>query len=207
MRERAPRNRRGYTLIELILVITITGIIAGVVAPIIWTATNVLMFDQLRTNMVEDARFAMHRITRELSNIHSHAAIITAQDGNYYYRGAPWNATCPENFVEDSEVPPQGPRMRFSYANDDEQLYVTRCSEEPGLLADHMDTFRFTYLDGDGAALESPIVQYKNYTNIRTVRMEALFSDPNLGENFNYPYWMATEVRPKNLIADKDMLP
>jgi len=60
------RNSKGYTLIELVMVIVLLGIIAGVVAPFILKAMQAYTASKARAELVAKGRLAMERLAREV---------------------------------------------------------------------------------------------------------------------------------------------
>ena len=56
----------GFTLIELVMVIIITGILAGVVAPLIARPTAAFIAETRRGAMIDTAQTALDRISREI---------------------------------------------------------------------------------------------------------------------------------------------
>lgn len=63
---RPPVRQRGFTLVEAIIVIVITGIIAGVVAIFIRAPVRGQLDTQARADMADAADLALRRMTREL---------------------------------------------------------------------------------------------------------------------------------------------
>lgn len=70
-------KRDGFTLIELVVVIVVTGIIAGIVAALIMQAAGAYSDEQLRSGVQYQARLAVERISREARQVRR-CADITA---------------------------------------------------------------------------------------------------------------------------------
>lgn len=71
------RLRNGFTLIEIVVVIVLTGIIAGMVAALIMQAAGTYSDEQLRSGVQYQTRLAVERISREARQIRA-CADITA---------------------------------------------------------------------------------------------------------------------------------
>jgi MSHA biogenesis protein MshO len=63
---RAPSSARGFTLIEAIMVITITGIIASIVAVFIKTSVDSYLSTSRRAELTEAADVALRKLAREV---------------------------------------------------------------------------------------------------------------------------------------------
>ncbi len=61
-----PASNRGFTLIEMITVIVLLGIIAGILTPFISKAMQAYTHSKARANLVAKGRLAMDRLTREV---------------------------------------------------------------------------------------------------------------------------------------------
>ena len=70
-------RRNGFTLIEIVVVIVLTGIIAGIVAALIMQAAGAYSDEQLRSGVQYQARLAVERVSREARQIRR-CADITA---------------------------------------------------------------------------------------------------------------------------------
>ena len=69
MTPRPVQRQRGFTLIELILVITILGVISVSVAQVISLSAQIYITGAERTRLVSDARFIILRLEKELRNV------------------------------------------------------------------------------------------------------------------------------------------
>ncbi len=70
--------RRGFTLIELVIVITVVGVLAGVFVRYIDEGTRLFLAVDGRKAMVMSGRQAMLRIVREIRQVRSGADVLTA---------------------------------------------------------------------------------------------------------------------------------
>ena len=64
--DRAARRQAGVTLIELIVVITITGILAAVIGSIIMRPVESYQAQKIRAGLVDAAEMSLRRITRDI---------------------------------------------------------------------------------------------------------------------------------------------
>lgn len=61
-----PSRQRGFTLIEMVMVVVLIGIIAGILAPFITQSVRAYVDTQSRTELVARGRLALERLNREL---------------------------------------------------------------------------------------------------------------------------------------------
>lgn len=61
-------DNKGFTLIEMVMVITLLGIIGGIIAPPLYQATRGWFEVTAREGITESGRVAMERMTREIRN-------------------------------------------------------------------------------------------------------------------------------------------
>jgi prepilin-type N-terminal cleavage/methylation domain-containing protein len=68
MQKKDRRSERGFTLIELILVMVIIGVLSAVIAPPLMEGTKGWTWTTQRKDLSQQARIAMDRIVREIRN-------------------------------------------------------------------------------------------------------------------------------------------
>jgi len=71
-------DRHGFTLIELIIVIVIASIIAGLTAMLLLEVMDVYSFVTIRESVLSDGELAMERMLREIRQIEDAQSIYTA---------------------------------------------------------------------------------------------------------------------------------
>lgn len=83
------RRKHGFTLVELIAVIVITGIIAGMVALFIRLPVQGYVDSARRAEMTDIADTTLQRITRDLRLALPNSVRVTFSGGNYYLEFLP----------------------------------------------------------------------------------------------------------------------
>jgi prepilin-type N-terminal cleavage/methylation domain-containing protein len=77
---------KGYTLVELIVVMVIIGIVAAIGVPIMLKAVDVWSFSsRFQTNAVMSSVSAMHRMSKEIRRLKNDTSVITATAGGSTY--------------------------------------------------------------------------------------------------------------------------
>lgn len=87
-----PKFNKGFTIIEIVVVIVISGIIGGLVVTIIGRTTSSYHALDRRDKLTTSARIAVERISREIRHalpnsicIHSGAACVTTAQNRLYF--------------------------------------------------------------------------------------------------------------------------
>lgn len=78
-------SKRGFTLIELIMVITIVGIIGGVIAPFVANSINYWILVKDEREVISSARLALNRMVREIRQIKDTASITAFTDTDFAF--------------------------------------------------------------------------------------------------------------------------
>ncbi|MFA4906150.1 MAG: hypothetical protein WC645_06570 [Candidatus Margulisiibacteriota bacterium] len=137
-------DSRGYTIIELVIIITLLGLLSFVFGAFITESMDAWVFVKARENALGTSRYAIERMVTELRRIQKPNMIITS-------------ATSEVSFVDI-----EGGTVTFSQ----EATNLLRNSDilATGLVNGSGNGLRFTYLDVNGNP--TPINQ-----NIRSIRV------------------------------------
>ena len=125
---RMKNSKKGFTLVEFIIVIVITGIIAGILAILIGEVTKTYTFIRVRGTGLSDSRLAIDRMVREIRQVAGITSIYSAT---------------PES-------------LRFGNVNSEDITLekagasLLRNSDE---LADSVESLKFEYRDRDNVVL------------------------------------------------------
>ena len=140
---------RGFTLIELVIVITIIGIIAGIAGFILSGSVDAWIFKINRNDMLWDGRLAIDRMTREIRAVKDRSSIITASSS----------------------------QLRFIDTNDIDITYTLSSADlnriESGtsnLLAGNVSGLTLTYYNASGGTIALPTVS-PSETDIKRVKI------------------------------------
>ncbi len=183
------KNRPGFTLIEVVLVIVLTGILSSVIIPVLLQAVLSMHYHQTRTAVVSSCRVSMDRLGMEIRRIRSAADITTMTSGSIAFTDVAGN-TITAN-VQDGDTD-DADELRLVY------------NGAASILSTFVDQFTFTYYDSDGVVIDPSDADAAE--RLRTVRMTGRFSP--VGDNmFDQPYDLTTEVRPPNLVSEEAILP
>lgn len=140
MRERLHPLKNGFTLIEMIIVIVILSIIAGVAARVMGAAFNSYYDNQRIVNANEQGRLAIERMIRDIHAINSTSSITTANASTFTF------------------VDVNGNAVTYS-------LSGTQLQRNGITLADGVNSVAFGYYDGAGAvAATTDVIRYVNVT-------------------------------------------
>jgi prepilin-type N-terminal cleavage/methylation domain-containing protein len=162
---------RGWTLIELVMVMAIIGILAVFVGPVLLTAVKAYDRTQATVNTYGKMRYAMERMAREIAGVRRNPAnttgfdITTMTGGSFTF------------FKED------GTQVTLTLAGTD--LNLTYAGTGSGLLADRVGALTFAYYRGDGVTLAA------DATELAFVQVSMTISDGTT----NYPNRVRVALR------------
>ena len=140
---------KGFTLIELVIVITIIGIITGVVGYILLGTVDAWMFKFNRADLLSDGRLAMNRMVREIREIKNRGKVTTAASSEFRF----------EN-VDNIDI-------TYDLSSTD----LDRTADgTANTLAENVSSLTFTYFDSNGNTIATPDVA-PGATDIRRVRI------------------------------------
>jgi prepilin-type N-terminal cleavage/methylation domain-containing protein len=133
------RSERGFTLPELLIVIVVASVAALTFSVMFLEAVRTYQFMDAEKGMLEDARYAEERVTRELKRVKDNTSIATA---------TPTTLT----FVDRSNA-----TVSFSWSgvSGADLLYTKSGSSQ--VLAKGVDSLAFQYWKQNGAAA-TPVV-------------------------------------------------
>lgn len=161
--------KKGFTLIEVLMLVIIIGILAGIGLPVIMETVDAWSFSsKFQDNAVSQGIVAMSRMSREIRRLKDDGSVATA------------NAT----------------QFSFTDLGNNSIFYtqsLTNLNRNSDTLADiESSSLAYTYYGDNGAAIATPIVSPNN-TNIRRI---SIFYNVLAGSNvlaFQFG------VRPQNI--------
>lgn len=162
--------KKGFTLIELVIVIVIIGVIAGVVGYILLAAADAWTFKFNRADLLADGRLAMNRMVREIREIKRATNVTTATPSHFRFTN-----------VDDVDI---------AYSRTSTDLNRTADSTA-NVLAENVSNLTFTYYDSSGATIATPVVT-PNKTDIHRIRINLTLTKS--GENV----YLQADSRPRN---------
>ena len=164
-------NARGWTLVELIMVMVIIGILAAFIGPVLLNAIKAYDRMQVTLNTYGKMRYAMERMAREIAAVRRLAADTTDFDVTTM------TASMFTFFKED------GTQVTLALAGTD--LNLTYAATGTGLLADRVGALTFAYYRGDGVTVAA------NATELAFVEVSMTVTDGTT----NYPNRVRVALR------------
>jgi len=171
-------GKTGFTLIEIVMVIAIVGILAGVATPPILAVTEALILDRERNDLVGAGESAMRRMMVDIRRLQDKDGISEAE----------------ANLFEFTDV--DGALVEFRLDVAQSAILLTRAGNEFILTYDATD-LTFTYYNDVSAhtVLTAPVAA-GDRDEIRTIRVSFTL-DPAAGPAGEVTF--QTEIRPRNL--------
>ena len=151
------RGARGWTLVELVLVMTVIGILAVFIGPVLLNAVKAYDSTQATLDTYAKMRYAMERIAREIAAVRRNPANTAAFDVATMTAG---------NFTFTKE---DGTQVAITTAGGNANL--TYVGTAGGLLADRVSALAFAYLRHDGATAAA------DATELESVEVSMTISD------------------------------
>ncbi len=132
MKKRKRKNCRGFTIIELITVIALSGIIVGLLARFVVQGMDTYHFVDDRKTLLRDARLAVHFMNRDFRQVKADAGIQNATATQFRFT----------NYDEDD--------ITYQYADN-------KITRNGYTLADHLTSFQLRYLRADDGYMTLPV--------------------------------------------------
>jgi len=211
------RRSRGFTLIELVLVVVLLGLGTAVMAPVLFELTEAMVFDIMRRDLVKTSRHALDMIRHELQMVQSQkhvfdivnlGGIVDVEDIAIMFRDTNGAGVI-------KQIARADPDATLNLAGTRLIMWVGTAPGDSTALPQPLSPndvtdFSITYYDKDGATIDPANLILSDITaqpaaflrtNIRSIRVDVTFESPNLNATFggNYPYHLQTQITPENL--------
>lgn len=163
-------EKKGFTLIELIIVIIILTVIGGITVNIIYNASDAWQFIKLRKDISQQGRVAMERMARQIRLVRDASSVSAANNRTFSF------------FATD------GITNTFSWSGTPGDSLL----QNTNVLAENVQNFNLEYRDTNDAVVPLPIIS-PNPTNIWRIIIN--LSLTKNGQNIS----LESEVHPMNL--------
>ena len=148
------KKRVAFTLIELIMAIVLLSIIMAIGVPLLTATTEGWVIATQRNEMLESAKIAIVRMTREMRQIKNLTSVLTASQGAFEFMNA----------LDET----------ISFSSSSNNLIRTLNSTE-NVLARNINSLSFTYYGSNGTEIITPVVN-PSETDIRRIEINIVFS-------------------------------
>jgi prepilin-type N-terminal cleavage/methylation domain-containing protein len=142
-------RKNGFTLVELVIVISVVGIISTIVGSMLLGAIDAWVFKFNRNDILWDGRLALDRMTREIRTIKNSTSVTTASSAQF-------------RFTDTGN-------KDITYSLSSTNLNRTE-NGTANLLAENVSSLTVTYYNSSDAVIPSPTVS-PSATDIRRVRI------------------------------------
>lgn len=163
-------SQRGFSLIELLIAMTVTIVIAGIASTLLAQSFRMRSREDARSDAIADAQRALNIVSREIANSGfglidnglvpgdtGPASIRFRANLNAYTRDASGDPVAGHEFVGDRDED-----IKYSMYNDDDanRHYLVRYDVSIGgregttVLANRLDSFLLEYFDSNGNSLD-----------------------------------------------------
>lgn len=164
------KSQRGFSLIELLIAMTVTVVIAGIASSLVAQSFRMRSREDARSDAIADAQRALNIVSREIANSGfgltdnglvpqdtGPGSIRFRSDLNRYTFDSSGNKVPGAGFVED---PDEDIKYSMYHDADANRHYLVRYDvilggrEGTTVLANRLDTFALKYYDGEGNELD-----------------------------------------------------
>jgi len=162
-------ERKGFTLVEVIVVVVVLGVISGIGVVSMLSSADALAFLTLRVGMDQSADLVMSRMLNEMRRLRNDESIHSDTNSNQF---------------------------RFFDVNGiDINYYLNgnNLMRNADILASNVSNINFTYYDDNGNILATPTLGVGTSTNIRSIKILLTLQSGNYQLNYQ------SQVRPRNL--------
>jgi len=142
-------KNKGFTLVELMIVIVIVGIAASIIGFMLLGVIDAWTFKLNRADLLWDGRVSINRMTREIRTVKTSTSVTTASTAQFRFTD-----------VGNKDI---------TYSLSSTNLNRTE-NGTANLLAENVSALAFTYYNSSGTAIPSPTVS-PSATDIRRVRI------------------------------------
>jgi prepilin-type N-terminal cleavage/methylation domain-containing protein len=142
-------KNKGFTLVELMIVIVIVGIAASIIGFMLFGAIDAWTFKLNRADLLWDGRVSINRMTREIRTVKTSASVTTASTAQFRFTD-----------VGNKDI---------AYSLSSTNLNRTE-NGTANLLAENVSALTFTYYNSSDTVIPSPTVS-PSATDIRRVRI------------------------------------
>ncbi|MFC1755235.1 type II secretion system protein [Thermoproteota archaeon] len=164
--------KRGFTLVEVIMVMVVLAAIAGIGVASISTATDALSFLTIRSEMDQSADVAMGRMSFEIRRLRDDASISAAGANQFTFTDV------------------DGTSIGYSLVGTD-LIRTSSATSTSDILASSVSGLVFAYFDYSGNQLVVPVLA--PLTNIRRIQVTITF------QSGAYTFDYSSQIRPRNL--------
>lgn len=209
-----PNSQRGFSLIELLIAMTVTIVIAGIASTLVAQSLRMRSREDARSDAIADAQRALNIVSREIANSGfglvdnglvfgdtSASSIRFRSNLNAYTRDSSGIPVAGSGEVTDDDED-----IKYSMYHDNaaSRHYLVRYDVTIGgrdgttVLANRLDTFALTYYDMDGSVVDVT-ASIENVKKIWKVRIEVGVVLPAVGVPGGPGY---QAERPMNLTSE-----
>lgn len=176
-------SKKGFTLIEMVVSITIVSIIAGIAAPLLAVMVQAMVLHMDRIDLNEASEFTVSRMSREIRRLRDDESVVTATAAEYEF------------------VDIDGRSIRYHQTGSDLLRQVDGGAD--AVLADNLQagSLGLVYYDDQGNTLGAPLAGLGTATDLRRVEINMVFAEG--AETLP----VTVTVRPRNLRHANELFP